>query len=296
MAVTKAVLLCGGLATRFLPYTKSVPKEMLPLLDKPLIHYIVNDLKVAGITDILIILGRHKSCLEDYFDRNVELEDRLKLSGKENLIDEINDCFKDVNITFIRQIDAKGTGYATLKAEQWTAGELFIVMLGDDITFCNGKNQVQQLLDCYNQTHQNTLCLQYVKKEETYKYGIVGVDYIKGQLAKINSFIEKPKVEDAPSNLSSTGAAIFNNEIFELTKQGEYVKNELYLTAGFDFLAKSGKFYGCLLQGDRHDIGNKLGFINANIYLALRDNQIKDDVAKYIIEQLELMKKSKLKK
>ena len=281
----KGVILCGGLATRLLPITKSVPKEMMPILNKPVVDYVIDDFRKNGVKDILIILGRNKECLENYYDRNVEIEDRLKQSGKLELLKELTDIYSDVNLTFIRQIDAKGTGHAVKLARNFVGDEPFILSYPDEIIA--GNSFAKQLIEEFNKTGSNILPLRPVPIEECVKYGMI--DYIDnaGKI-QITNIIEKPTPETSPSNISYTGGGVFKKDIFDaIDKCNEHQNGEIYLTDAFNELMERNDVCGRILEGDRIEIGNPLGLIEGNITAALNDDKYRQSLIDFMQKTLD---------
>lgn len=276
--INKAVILCGGLATRFLPICKSVPKEMLPILDKPILQYIVEELSSAGITDILIVLGRNKEALVNHFDKNIELEERLAKTNKHDVLQNLTKLESLANITFIRQIDPKGTAHGVSKAKNWAGDQPFMLIFGDELFYNKDISRAQQLINFYNQTKKSVIAVQHVDKHLVYKYGIIDGQKVNDGVYKVNKIVEKPKVENAPSTLSYLGPAILTKEIFPLIEKTAPTNLEVYLTDTFNLLAKQNTLYAKELKGKRFDIGNVEGFVKTNIFYALQDDNIKDSV------------------
>jgi len=277
--IKKAVVLCGGLATRLLPVTKSIPKEMMPVLNKPILHYIIEDLIDNGIEDCIIVIGRGKECIENYVDRNVELEDRLKENNKLRELDMINPFLDKINITFVRQIDAKGTGYALKRCQHLLKNDNFLLIFGDELMF--NDSTPRQLISAFEKTGKSTISLKKVPMVDVSKYGIVQVEETNIGL-KVHDIVEKPPVEEAKSDLAYLGACALTSEVFDYTDKITLKKGEYCLTDAFQMMAQEGKLYSAIINGDRHDIGNKLGFVKANIFAGLNDPEIKDEVIKYI--------------
>ena len=277
--IKKAVILCGGLATRMLPITKSVSKEMLPILNKPAIDYCVSDLKANGITDILIVLGRNKESLEEYFDRNVELEDKL-INKDELTKNSITNMYQGVNLYFIRQIFAQGTGYAVYKAKNFVNNEPFILMYPDELMI--EQSFTKMLLDEYNKTKKCIIPIKKISLTESEKYGML--DYQKTNKGiKINKIVEKPKPEDSPSDVCYTGGGAFTPDIFDyLEKCKKHNNSEIYLTDAFEGLIQNNNLYGAELKGVRLDVGTPLGFVKANVLAGLNDDEIKDELLEFL--------------
>ena len=281
--IKKAVILCGGLATRLLPVTKSIPKEMMPILDKPMLHYIMDDLIDNGIEDIIIVIGRGKECIENYVDRNIELENRLKANNKLRELDEVNHFIGKANITFVRQIDAKGTGYAIERCKNLIGNDNFLMVFGDEILFNN--STAKQLISAFDKCQKSTISLRRVPMKDVSKYGNVQFEE-RPEGIKIHEIVEKPKIEEAFGDMAYVGASALTSEVFNYIDKIPQKNGEYCLTDAFTFMAKDGILYGTLLNGDRHDIGNKLGYVKASIFAGLNDPEIKDDVKEYILSLL----------
>lgn len=284
MKVRKAVLPVAGFGTRFLPATKSSSKEMLPLVDKPLIHYAVEDAINAGINQIIFITGRGKRAIEDYFDISFELEYHLKMQGKDELLNQMREISEMADFVYVRQKEPKGLGHAVLRAKDVVGDEPFAVILADDVIE-NSKSGTKQLLDVFERYHCSVIGLEQVNPDEVSSYGIVsGVEIEKG-VYKLDNFVEKPKKEEAPSNLAIIGRYIFTPSIFrELEKTQAGAKGEIQLTDAIASLSKKEVIYGKLLDGKRFDCGNKLGFLKATVEFALHDKNLKSDFEKYLKE------------
>ncbi|WP_010294775.1 UTP--glucose-1-phosphate uridylyltransferase GalU [Clostridium senegalense] len=284
MKITKAVIPAAGLGTRFLPVTKAIAKEMLPILDKPTIQYIVEEIVDSGIKDILIITGHNKKAIEDHFDRALELEMNLKKNNKKILLNEINDITNMANIHYIRQKEPKGLGHAILCAKSFIKDEPFAVLLGDDIVYSK-EPCIKQLIKQFNEKKSTILGVQDVKKDEVYKYGIVDGNIENNRLYKVKSLIEKPSIEVAPSNIAILGRYIITPEIFNILENIKPSKNnEIQLTDALNELSKKESVYAYNFIGKRYDIGDKLGFLKANIEFALRNNDIKNSLKDYLID------------
>ncbi len=284
MRVRKAVLPVAGFGTRFLPATKSSSKEMLPLVDKPLIHYAVEDAINAGINQIIFITGRGKRAIEDYFDISFELEYHLKMQGKEELLKQMREISEMADFVYVRQKEPKGLGHAVLRAKDVVGDEPFAVILADDVIE-NSKSGTKQLLDVFERYHCSVIGLEEVNPDEVSNYGIVsGVEIEKG-VYKLDNFVEKPKKEEAPSNLAIIGRYIFTHSIFrELERTQAGAKGEIQLTDAIASLSRKEVIYGKLLEGKRFDCGNKLGFLKATVEFALHDENLKTDFEKYLKE------------
>lgn len=281
--VKKAVIPAAGLGTRFLPFTKSIPKEMLPIVDKPTIQYIIEELVESGIEDILIINGRNKVVMVNHFDSVPELEIALKEAGKMEQLEEVENISQMANIFTIRQKKALGLGHAILKAKDFVDDEPFAILLGDDVIYNRRVPAIKQLIDAYNKVGTSVVGVQQVPWDDVSKYGIVSVADDKEQLTRINSFVEKPALNEAPSNLAIVGRYILMPEIFpilEKTRQG--AGSEIQLTDALITLNKSQPIYAYDIQGRRYDLGNKQGFLEATVEYGLRRDDLSDDFYRYI--------------
>ena len=290
--VNKAIILCGGLATRFLPISKSVPKEMLPLLDKPILQIVVEDLAKAGIKDVLILVGRGKECILNHFDRNIELENRLVQTGKSDLLAEVEKTYNLANIVYQRQVEPKGTGYAIEQCKWFVENdEPFVLLFGDEVMLCDGMNIVEQLCETFEKENESVIASQVVPIEEIYRYGSIEKG---GQIEngfKVKHIVEKPKPEEAPSNLAYIGAAILTKDIFPALKKLKTVEGkEKVLTDAFRYLAEDGNLCTRIIEGERHDMGNKFGFVKANICACLRDENYCKDMKQLILDLAEEIK------
>ncbi|MGB9744290.1 MAG: UTP--glucose-1-phosphate uridylyltransferase GalU [Desulfurella sp.] len=282
--IRKAVFPVAGFGTRFLPVTKSSPKEMLPLVDKPLIHYGVKEAVDAGIEQVILITGRGKRAIEDYFDISFELEFHLKLHNKEELIEEMRSISNMADFVYMRQEEPKGLGHAILRAKDVVGNEPFVVILPDDIII-NEKGAIEQLMEVYNKYNCSVLGLEMVNQKETDKYGIVGGIKFEENIYKLDQFVEKPSPQEAPSNIAIIGRYIFTPRIFEALQSISYGKNnELQLTDAIKFLSTKEAIYGKLIEGKRFDCGSKLGFLKATVELSLQDDSIKEEFKQYLIE------------
>jgi UTP--glucose-1-phosphate uridylyltransferase len=267
--VKKAVIPAAGLGTRFLPATKASPKEMLPIIDTPTIQYVVQEAVDSGIEDILIISGKGKRSIEDHFDRHPELEARL-LEKEDKMYDEIMHLSDMANIHFVRQKEINGLGDAIKYARHHTGNEPFAVLLGD--TIINSVIPVtQQLIDIYEQYQSTVIAVETVPHDKVSRYGIVGGDMLSDTLMSLNTLIEKPAVDKAPSNLAIAGRYILTPEIYKaLEKTPPGKNNEVQLTDAMLYLLKSESMYAHTIEGKRYDIGNKLDFLKTNVEFALR--------------------------
>ena len=282
--VKKAVIPAAGLGTRFLPATKAMAKEMLPIVDKPTIQFIVEEALASGIEDILIVTGKAKRPIEDHFDSNVELETNLKEKNKTELLKLVEET-TDVNLHFIRQSHPMGLGHAVLQAKAFVGNEPFVVMLGDDIM----EDKIpltQQLMNDYLNTHASTLAVMEVPHEDTSKYGIINpeAEVAKG-LYNVKEFVEKPDPANAPSNLAIIGRYLLTPEIFKiLENQKPGAGGEIQLTDAIDTLNKTQRVFARTFTGKRYDVGDKFGFMKTSIEYGLTHPEIKDNLKQYLID------------
>ena len=285
--VRKAVIPAAGLGTRFLPATKALAKEMLPIVDTPTIQYIIEEAVKSGIEEILIITNSNKHSMENHFDKSYELEERLKASGKDKEVKMINDIANLANIYYIRQKEPKGLGHAILCAKSFIGDEPFAILLGDDVVVNkHSKPALQQLIDAYQQVHASVVGVQTVPLEAVHKYGIVRPSAshpANGRLVKLTDMVEKPKQEEAPSQLAVLGRYVLTPEIFELLEtQGTGAGGEIQLTDAIKRLMDRQAVYAYDFEGVRYDVGDKIGFIKATIDFALDRPDLKDQVQQYI--------------
>ena len=281
--IRKAIIPAAGLGTRFLPATKAQPKEMLPIVDKPTLPYLIEEGVASGIEEILIITGRNKKSIEDHFDRSVELEMELEKSGKEEMLKMVRKISDMVNIHFIRQKEPRGLGHAILCAKTFVGNEPFAVLLGDDVVYNDNKPCLKQLIDCYEEYKTSVLGVQTVEPQDVNKYGIVGGLHIEDRVYKVKNLIEKPAVEEAPSNVAILGRYIITPKIFEIlenTKPGK--GNEIQLTDALLELIKHEAMYAYDFEGRRYDVGDKLGFLQATVEYALRKEELRDGFIEYL--------------
>lgn len=282
MKVRKAVIPAAGLGTRFLPATKSQPKEMLPIVDKPTIQYIVEEAAAAGIEDIIVVTGRNKRSIEDHFDRSIELEWELERKDKEDLLQMVRDIPEIANIHFIRQKQPLGLGHAVLTASHFIGEEPFAVLLGDDVVVSR-KPVLQQMVEVFNEYKTSILGVQEVPEDIVSKYGIVDCKHVEDNIFKVKDLVEKPPVESAPSRIAILGRYILTPTIFSfLENQEPGAGGEIQLTDGLKRLAKNEAMYAYIFKGHRYDVGTKLGFLQANIECALRDPKITEDLRNYL--------------
>lgn len=292
MKIKKAIIPAAGLGTRFLPATKAMPKEMLPIVDTPTIQYIVEEAIESGIEDIIIVTGKGKRAIEDHFDHSFELEQNLLDKGKLNLLREVQKSSKMVDIHYIRQKEPKGLGHAIWCARKFIGHEPFAVLLGDDIVKAE-KPCLAQMIDQYNRYKASILGVQTVDEAEVSRYGIVDGDMVGERLFKVHHLIEKPKQIDAPSNLAILGRYILSPSIFDiLEKQQPGSGDEIQLTDAIAELNKYETVYAYDFIGERYDVGEKMGFIQTTIEFALERGNLKDELLNYLsaIVEKELIK------
>lgn len=287
MRVRRAIIPAAGLGTRFLPATKAQPKEMLPIVDKPTIQYIIEEAIESGIEEILIITGRNKRAIEDHFDKSVELELELEKKEKHDLLDEIRKISDMVNIHYIRQKEPKGLGHAINCAKSFIGEEPFAVLLGDDIVYAK-KPCLKQMIEIYSEYKTSILGVQEIPNEDISKYGIVDVKHIEGRVHKVKGLVEKPTVKNAPSNIAILGRYIINPAIFEILEKTKPDKGgEIQLTDALEELAQKEAIYAYECEGKRYDVGNKQGFLEATVEFALRREDLRDDFLKYLVQIVE---------
>lgn len=283
--VRKAIIPAAGLGTRFLPATKALAKEMLPIVDKPTIQFIVEEARKSGIEDIVVVDGKNKRSIEDHFDSNPELEDNLRDKHKDEMLKLVQET-TDINIYFIRQSHPRGLGDAVLTARDFIGDEPFVVMLGDDLNNINGDAEplTKELINSYEETGASTLAVMRVPHEDTAKYGVINPSKeVRPGLYNVTSFVEKPEPKDAPSDLAIIGRYVFTPEIFDVlakTKPGK--GNEIQLTDAINTLNKTQRVFAHEYKGHRYDVGNKFGWIETNIEYGLKHPETKDELREYI--------------
>lgn len=284
--VKKAIIPAAGLGTRFLPATKAMPKEMLPIVDKPTIQYIVEEAMASGIEDIIIVTGKGKRAIEDHFDNNFELEDNLMKKEKFDLLEKVKQPSK-VDIHYIRQKEPKGLGHAVWCARKFIGDEPFAVLLGDDIVQAETPC-LKQLIQQFEETQSSVVGVQQVPAEETHRYGIVDPSTVEGRRYQVNHFVEKPKQGTAPSNLAIMGRYILTPEIFEfLDKQETGAGGEIQLTDAIQYLNQLQNVFAYDFEGKRYDVGEKLGFVMTTLDLALENEEIRDELYAYLKQKVE---------
>jgi UTP--glucose-1-phosphate uridylyltransferase len=282
MVITKAVIPAAGLGTRLLPATKAQPKEMLPVVDKPVLHYVVEEAVESGIEDILIITGRGKRAIVDYFDAYPELENHLLENGKLDLLEELRRITELANIYYVRQKNPRGLGDALLYAERFVGDEPFAVLLGDDI-IVSDPPCLRSLMELHERYGGNVIAVEEVETKDVTKYGIIDPEVVEDGVYRVKDIIEKPSVDEAPSNLATMGRYVLTPEIFYYLKRiGPGYGGEIQLTDALRLSLKEHELYAYHFKGRRYDVGDKFGFIRANIELALD----RDDIGKKVREYL----------
>ncbi len=285
MIVKKAVIPAAGYGTRFLPATKSSPKEMIPIIDTPVIQYVVEEAVESGITDILMIIGKGKRAIEEHFDRSPILEETLLKKHNLQMLDKIRSISNMANIHFIWQKEMNGLGDAILHARYHVGNEPFAILLGDTLVQGEGGPITKQLIDVYNEHGGSVVALEEVKPERVSRYGIINGTAVSDNVYKANDWIEKPSIEEAPSNLAIASRYIFTHEIFdylEKTKPGK--NNEIQLTDAMREMVKEHPMFGMKFKGKRYDIGDKMGFLKTNIEFGLKDPEISETLKIWIKE------------
>ncbi len=282
MKVRKAIIPAAGLGTRFLPATKAQAKEMLPIVDKPTIQYIIEEAVASGIEDIIIVTGRSKRSIEDHFDKSVELELELEKSGKEEMLKMVREISEMANIHTIRQKEPRGLGHAIYTARHFIGREPFAVLLGDDVVVAK-KPCLAQMLDVYNEYQTSVLGVQKVPHEVVNKYGIVDCKLVDDRVYKVHDLVEKPPTDKAPSDIAILGRYIITPDIFEyLENQDAGTGGEIQLTDSLRRLSKDQAMYCYDFKGHRYDVGTKIGFLQANIEFALRNPEVADEMRSYL--------------
>jgi len=271
------------MGTRFLPATKASPKEMLPLVDKPMIQYVVEEAIASGIEEIIMITGRGKNAIEDHFDYAVELEHLLKEKGKEADLKLVQDISNMCDFMYIRQKEPLGLGHAILRAKDAINNEPFAVLLGDDIIYSEGKPALKQLIDLHNTIGGSIVAVEKIPNEHISKYGVVKTEWEKDSHCKVTGLVEKPTADKAPSDLAVIGRYILEPEIFDLLEKVEKDRSgEIQLTDGLNKFCTRGELFGCKFEGSRYDAGSKLGFLIATVEYALRRDDFGIDFKNYL--------------
>ena len=289
--VTKAVIPAAGLGTRVLPATKAQPKEMLVIVDKPSLQYIVEELVESGITDIVIVTGRNKNSIEDHFDYSYELENTLEKDGKDELLEKIENLSTMANIFYVRQNLPKGLGHAILKAKPFIGDDPFVIALGDDIVYNPEKPVAKQLIDVYEKYGSSIVGCQEVEEKDISKYGIVKpIERLDNNTCVIEDFIEKPSLEEAPSKFACLGRYLLTGKIFKYLEEVKPGKGgEIQLTdAILDMLKDGERVLSYNFEGKRYDIGNKVGLLKANIEFGLKNEETREELLKYLKTELKL--------
>jgi UTP--glucose-1-phosphate uridylyltransferase len=286
LTVKKAIIPAAGLGTRFLPATKSMPKEMLPIIDTPVIQYVVEEAIASGIEDLIIITGRGKRAIEDYFDDSPELEMYLAKKKDNELLKLVRDVSSLVDIHYIRQKEPNGLGDAVLRAENHIGNEPFAVLLGDDI-IVHEKPCTAQLIENFEKYGRSTLAVEEIPHEKLSSYGIIKGKLLTDSLYILEDIVEKPSPDVAPSNMGAIGRYVFTPEIFDCIRNaGRGVGSEIQLTDGIRLLNKSQMIYACKFKGKRYDTGDRLGYVKAIVDFALKNENLREDVIEYMRETL----------
>lgn len=283
--ITKAIIPAAGFGTRFLPFTKAVPKELIPVVDKPTLQYVIEEAAASGITDILMVISTGKDAIQNHFKPNFELEARLQETGKKKLLAELQKISKLANISYVNQDELNGLGHAVLQGKSFIGDEPFAILLGDTVTTSDSSPVISQLIAAYDKTNSSVVALEEVPMEKVSRYGVIDGEDHNGGLYKVKNFVEKPAVDRAPSNLVIASRYVFSPEIFSFLENTPRGKgNEIQLTDAMHAMLKEHHMYGLKFDGKRHDIGNKLDFVKATIEFALKRDDIKDQVREYIRE------------
>lgn len=281
--VTKAVIPAAGFGTRFLPATKAVPKEMIPIVDTPTIQYIVEEAVESGIKDLLIVTGRGKDAIMNHFDRSFELETILEREQKEELLREVRKVSDMLDVHFIRQKEQKGLGNAVYYAKEFAAGEPIAVLLGDDVVVNPKKPCLKQMIEKYEELGSSILGVQTVKHSDVSKYGIVDGEEVGDRTYKVSGLVEKPKPENAPTDVAILGRYIITPSIFEcIERTPKGAGGEIQLTDALALLGEKEDIYAYDFIGNRYDVGNKLGFLKATVEFALSRDDLKDEFSSYL--------------
>lgn len=283
--IRKAVLPVAGFGTRFLPASKAIPKEMLPIIDKPLIQYAVEEAINIGVNEIIFITNPEKHSIKKHFDKNMHFESRLKISGKTEMIKKLNPAiFSGIKFHYIDQKEQNGLGHAILQAQEAIGDDSFAVLLPDDLFFSE-EACLDQLLNSYQETNSSIIAVNKIGREEIHKYGVIKPGEIKNKSIKIEDIVEKPSFENAPSDIAVCGRYIFKPSIFKFLNTTNFDKSgEIQLTDAIKALLKEEDVYARTYEGEKYDCGSKKGFVHATIALALKDKSISKDVQKIIKE------------
>ena len=282
--IRKAVIPAAGFGTRFLPAAKSQPKEMLPIVDTPTIQYVVEEAVASGITDILMIIGRGKRAIEEHFDRNFDLESELEESGKRAELDAIRRISNLANVHFVWQKEMNGLGDAVSYARCHIGNEPFALLLGDTIVESDTP-VTRQLMKIFERYRESVVALEEVERSKVSRYGVIAGSLVSKNLFMIEDFIEKPRVEEAPSNLAIAGRYVFTPDIFDcIARVSRGKNNEIQLTDAMRLMVKSSAMYGVRFKGARYDIGNKMDFIKTNVVFGLKRKDLKQELAAFVRE------------
>lgn len=282
MRIRKAVIPAAGLGVRFLPATKALPKEMIPIVDKPTIQYIIEEAVNSGIEDILIITGRDKKAIEDHFDRSRSLEDHLRSKGKQDLLEIVEKTSGLAEIHYIRQKEPRGLGHAVYCARRFVGNEPFAVLLGDDIV-SSEVPCLRQMMDLYEETQASVIGVKEVPPGDVSKYGILAAEPVRDSVYRIHDLVEKPAPEAAPSRLAIMGRYIIEPEIFEiLARTAPGAGDEIQLTDALKVLAAQKPMYGLIFEGRRYDVGDKLGYLKAMVEFALARPDLAKEFRSYL--------------
>ena len=286
--IRKAVIPAAGFGTRFLPLTKAQPKEMLPIVDTPTIQFVVEEAVASGITDILMVIGKSKRAIEEHFDRNYELEHELESKAKDDLLKQVRQISNMADIHFVWQKELNGLGDAVRHARNHVGNEPFALLLGDTVLESYSEVPVtRQLMDVFDQHQGSVVALEQIPESKVSRYGIMDGTEVTPGVFRVNDFIEKPSIEEAPSNLAFAGRYIFQPDIFDYLAQAQRGKNnEIQLTDAMRAMAECRPMFGCQFNGKRHDLGNKLDFIKTNIHYALKSPEMHDGLIEYMREYL----------
>ena len=285
--IRKAVLPVAGFGTRFLPATKATPKEMLPIIDKPLVQYAVEEAIKIGIEEIIFITNPSKYSIKNHFDKSLLLEEKLIKLGKFDLVEKLNPSeFNDIKFTYVNQGEQKGLGHAILLAEDFINNEPFAVLLPDDL-FLSEKSCLMQLDEVYRQTNGSVIAVNKIDADNIHKYGVIKPGLVNSRAIEVVDIVEKPKYEDAPSDIAVCGRYILNSSIFKyLNITSPDSGEEIQLTDAIKLMLKDESVYACVYEGEKFDCGSKKGFVEATLAIALRDPEIKDEIKDLIRKQL----------
>ena len=285
MKVKKAVIPAAGLGTRFLPITKAVPKPMLPVLDKPTIQYIAEELLSSGIEEIIVVISPNSEVIKQHFSQNKGLEERLLSDGKKQLY-EVLKATQKFNVKFVEQKVANGLAGAIISASEFLGHEPFALLLGDELLYVEKgqKPFISQLIEVYEKTEKSVIGTIEVFGDDVSKYGNIGIDCDEDGIIGVNAIIEKPSINEALSNNAIIGRYVLSSEVVSMLKKLKPRNNEIYLTDALDDLAKNKKLLACVFEGARYDVGDKLGYIKANVEIALKSEEIGEEVKAYLKE------------